>query len=108
MDAIYTPPELADELVSASRLTAPKIIADFAAGDGALLRAAAKTFPRAKLFGTDIDPDAIDLLPRTLASCDAEVHDFFSDTPPSFQRRRFDLILLNGSPVAISCSVHSV
>lgn len=95
MDAIYTPPDLADELVSASRLTAPKIIADFAAGDGALLRAAAKTFPRAKLLGADIDPEAIDLLPRTLASCETEVHDFFSDIPANFQRRRFDLILLN-------------
>lgn len=54
MDRIYTPPDLAKQLVDVSSLRAPKIIADFAAGDGELLRASSVRWPKARLIGTDI------------------------------------------------------
>lgn len=54
-DQIFTPTKLADDLVSLAKVSNPSSIADFAAGDGALLKAANKTWPEAALFAVDID-----------------------------------------------------
>ncbi|MDR6897618.1 putative RNA methylase [Bosea sp. BE109] len=96
MDAIYTPPNLAELLTSACSLHSPTEIADFAAGDGALLKAAALRWPAAKLFGSDIDESAVYRLQSSIPGCRAALHDFFdreSDGPLSGQK--FDLVLLN-------------
>ncbi len=95
MDAIYTPPELADFLASASSLASPASIADFAAGDGALLKAAAERWPYAKLFGSDIDEAAVRAVSLNILGCDAEQHDFLADTNGFAMDRTFELILLN-------------
>jgi len=58
IDQYYTPPGLAALLVNAAKVRAVKLVADFAMGDGALLRAAEGRWPRARLFGTDINPVA--------------------------------------------------
>lgn len=95
-DAIYTPPELAQFLASASSLASPGFIADFAAGDGALLRVAAERWPEARLFGSDIDETAVLSVRASIAGCDAKVHDLLADDNDSvFATQTFDLILLN-------------
>ena len=96
MDAIYTPPELAEFLVATSSLSAPDSIADFAAGDGALLRAAAARWPKAQLFGSDIDESAIAGLGGGNLACGAELYDFLAEgSNRALDGRTFDLILLN-------------
>lgn len=96
MDAIYTPPELAEFLISASSLKSPRSIADFAAGDGALLRAAAERWPRARLFGSDIDEAAVSAIGVGLPGCDARLHDLLEEGKTgTFDGLNFDLVLLN-------------
>ena len=48
IDAYYTPSQLAVQMVNVCS-GRPVVIADFAAGDGELLRKASKQWPRAKL-----------------------------------------------------------
>lgn len=55
MDKYYTSPELADELISHFSGPLPKRIADFAIGDGALLKSAIKIWPNAYITGNDFD-----------------------------------------------------
>jgi tRNA1(Val) A37 N6-methylase TrmN6 len=59
IDQFYTPPGLAALLVDAAKVRSAKVVADFAMGDGALLRAAEARWPRAKLVGSDINPEAV-------------------------------------------------
>lgn len=96
MDAIYTPPDLAKFLAEASTLASPRSVADFAAGDGALLRAAAVRWPEVKLFGSDIDEKAVASIEALLPGCDTMLVDFLADASTSrLADRLFDLILLN-------------
>lgn len=61
-DAHYTPGWVADRVAShaasLARSDAPHV-ADYAAGDGALLRAVSKVLPQALVTATDIDPAAV-------------------------------------------------
>ncbi|KAJ8139126.1 hypothetical protein OY671_007661, partial [Metschnikowia pulcherrima] len=96
MDAIYTPPELAQFSAGATSSASPASIADFAAGDGALLRAAAERWPDARLFGSDIDEAAVLSVGASIARCDAKVHDLLADGNDSaLGNQTFNLILLN-------------
>jgi hypothetical protein len=61
-DRIYTPADLAKTLIAASRMKTPARIADFAAGDGALLKAALQRWPDAEIFGSDLDLAAVAVL----------------------------------------------
>lgn len=54
-DAIYTPDGLAAWLVAFCAVDQPAVVADFAMGDGSLLRAARDRWPQAILLGNDID-----------------------------------------------------
>lgn len=60
-DAIYTPDDLAEQMVRVVD-RAPSAIADFACGDGGLLRAAAKRWPKSNLIATDISNPALEQL----------------------------------------------
>lgn len=96
MDAIYTPPDLAEFVTAAASRGAPRSIADFAAGDGALLRAAAARWPDASLFGSDVDVKAVQAIRSLVPGCIGVQHDFFSNSSSSaLTDRSFDLILLN-------------
>lgn len=65
VDPFYTPSDLARELIKkASPGRSHAYIVDFAAGDGQLLRAAHRRWPKAQLVATDIDPGAVSLLHR--------------------------------------------
>ena len=63
MDRIYTPPYLATLMARASRAPPNQseefIVADFAAGSGELLLAAASLWPMATMVATDIDTRAV-------------------------------------------------
>jgi Methyltransferase small domain len=61
IDAFYTPPELAAQMVNVCSIR-PNVIADFASGDGELLRAASKRWSKAKLIATDISKTALTAL----------------------------------------------
>jgi len=100
MDSFYTPPELATLLVNISEAAAPSRIADFAAGDGALLKSARARWPRADLTAMDVDGVAIAALKNAVPNATLLHDDFFhfsggarseSQIAPS----SFDLILLN-------------
>lgn len=54
LDPYFTPDDVAEELIEAATLR-PRRILDPAAGDGALLRAAARRWPRSKNLALDID-----------------------------------------------------
>ena len=56
VDAIFTPPELASELIHSATHTSPKLIADFCAGDGELIRSALRKWPAAAVIATDLTP----------------------------------------------------
>lgn len=65
IDSIYTPPELAAKIVSFIKVqTSPQVIADFAAGDGQLLKAAEKRWKTCRFVAVDIDNAAVDKLKR--------------------------------------------
>lgn len=64
MDRIYTPPPLAAKLIEHVRIKRPSRIADFAAGDGELLRAARQRWTRSTFIATDINPASVSLIRR--------------------------------------------
>ena len=53
-DAFYTPPDIAEEMVSAIRRSSLACVADFAVGDGRLLRAVEARLRTKHLIGMDI------------------------------------------------------
>ncbi len=65
MDRHYTPAALAERILNAQLDFTPRLVADFAAGEGALLRAANMKWPNARLIGTDINSDALNAIART-------------------------------------------
>lgn len=74
-DQFFTPPSVARRLVSFFRASRVDFVADFAAGDGELLRAATEKWPEAECFATDIDPKCVASLRRshpdwTVGKCD--------------------------------------
>ena len=82
-------------------LSAPKIIADFAAGDGALLTAACAVWPKAKAFALDIDNLALRRLRYRNPSWSIGRCDFLSEDsrgksiPLQAVKGNTDVILLN-------------
>jgi hypothetical protein len=65
IDAFYTPPKLAAEMVRVCS-GRPVVVADVTSGDGELLRAASQRWPKAKLIAADISRAALARLSATL------------------------------------------
>jgi hypothetical protein len=102
VDSIYTPSGLADHLVSLFTGTGPRRIADFAAGDGALLKSAVARWPDAEIVAMDVDECAIRTLSVAIPYAHLLNNDFllYSDDievsgGPGKHGDFFDLILLN-------------
>lgn len=76
-DAFYTPVPLADYMASLVRET-PDVIADFASGDGALLSAAKRRFPRAALVATDVCEFTIEGVTTKFSQVHASACDFLA------------------------------
>ncbi len=105
MDKIYTPPHLAALMARSCRVRPMPnemfVVADFAAGGGELLVAAAAEWPSATLVGTDIDSRAVRRLRATSRRWRTGVCDFLN---PRSRRNspllrelmgRTNLVLLN-------------
>jgi predicted RNA methylase len=100
LDSFFTPTPLAEALIASGTVRAPAAIADFAAGDGELLRVAAARWPSGRIFGWDIDPACVARL-RGHNDWTIYEHDFLaspmqqmSSAPPAVERK-FDLVVLN-------------
>ncbi|MCR5574208.1 MAG: methyltransferase domain-containing protein [Bacteroidaceae bacterium] len=97
-DSFYTPPPLADDLLS--RVVGEPLTAiDFCVGDGGLLTAVKHRFPNIVCYGVDISEDVIaDLQKRqpawNLACCDFKEKKALADIT-FLQEQTFDLIVLN-------------
>ncbi len=63
-DSIYTPSVLATKMVSLARVRSVHHVADFAAGDGQLLRAARLRWPESRCIATDVSASAVASLRR--------------------------------------------
>lgn len=99
LDSYYTPISLANKLVNFVPKKEVKSAIDFCVGDGDLLKAVAKRYPRAKLYGTDISDDALKKLSTdcpewNLAACDFK-KDESIDNVSFIYNLRFDLVILN-------------
>jgi tRNA1(Val) A37 N6-methylase TrmN6 len=79
LDNFYTPPVLARDILTYAPSIDPKRIADFAAGDGALLLEAQRRWPQAELIATDLDRCAIRRLTRKLPQIEKEQCNFIDE-----------------------------
>ena len=99
LDSYYTPISLANKLVDFVPTREVKSVVDFCVGDGDLLKAVAKRYPSAKLYGTDISDEALKKLSNDCPEWNLETCDFRKDESidnVSFMHNiRFDLIMLN-------------
>lgn len=101
MDRYYTPLDIAQRLVRQLPDCAPTIVADFAAGEGALLRAARERWPNCYLVGTDINPVAIRSLRRNFEGIIAGKCDFLNSASENSsqalraKRGNISLVLIN-------------
>ncbi|HEX6947276.1 MAG TPA: peptide chain release factor N(5)-glutamine methyltransferase [Acidimicrobiia bacterium] len=81
----------------------PKVIVDLCTGSGALALALEKEFPDAKVYGTDISEDALDVARLNGVRTGLDVEwlrgDLFQPLPPSIEGR-VDLIVANPPYVA--------
>lgn len=101
IDRHYTPADLAEAMVRQVRLTEPTVVADFAAGAGALLAEAQARWPSARLVATDVDRSSIGRLAKLRLGWDVGRCDFLNQhSRRSCQtlrlaRGRVSLLLLN-------------
>ncbi len=100
IDAYYTPKALAEKMATVCAST-PRIVADFASGDGGLLTAAAHQWPKARLVATDISHSALNALRRKFDDVAAIRVNFLSNQSRVRSRSlealkgRIGLVLLN-------------
>lgn len=99
LDSYYTPSSLADKLVNFIVPTQVSCAVDFCVGDGNLLKAVAKRYDNAILYGTDISGDALSKLSSQcpdwyLGECDFKTDESI-DNVLFLKNKLFDLIVLN-------------
>ena len=100
-DQYFTPPVLAEAVVSGVTLRRVERIADFAAGHGDLLAAAHSKWPEAKILAADIDPACVKALRRankrwSLSRCNfLDGNSRLASQKLRSEMARCDVILLN-------------
>jgi len=95
LDRIYTPAAVARALAEAAAGT-PGLVADFTAGEGALLAAARDRWPEARLAAVDVDGAAVEGLKERFPDADCREADFLlaaAELAPLVGA--VDLVLLN-------------
>lgn len=100
MDQYYTPAALANQMIVAAGDNVPRLVADFAAGDGALLRVARDRWPAARFVATDIDPATVVRLRTSMPWVEAGVCDFVDQSKSRCEflselKGQVSLIILN-------------
>lgn len=88
----YTPRDLAETLVATVQGSDPLTVLDLAAGNGSLLAAASRRWPKVRLIGVDVDGAALAALQRTLSGALC-LHQDAMD--PLGQLPEIDVVLLN-------------
>lgn len=79
VDCIYSPPELAAKMIAKVKPKgAVSYIADFAAGNGELLKAACIRWPDSRIVATDINKSSVALLRRTKSAWQVGLCDFLN------------------------------
>lgn len=100
-DAYYTPQWLAQKLIASSNKKRVDVVADFAAGDGVLLRAAQRRWKDAKIIASDLCEKSVRRLRRKHSSWHCTKIDFLEshqlDRPSSLSDYlgQIDQIVLN-------------
>lgn len=96
IDVHYTPDELSKIIVDCVvRAPAVTSVADFAAGEGSLLRAASDRWPLARIFANDISTKAANRMRKLYPTWSVTRSDFLSARLGSLSDRLYDVILLN-------------
>ena len=91
-DAFYTPLDLAEYMVRQVSISNARVVADFAAGDGALLASACLRWPKARAIAVDIDDATIRRLRKSNAHWGISRCDFLS---PNSRARASSLLNLD-------------
>jgi hypothetical protein len=95
MDRHYTPKKLAESIIDRLPDIDPRVAADFAVGEGALIGAIRRRWPKCKLLATDIDRSALNKLKRRLPKVSTGICDFLN------QRSRRRSPILDGRASSI-------
>ncbi|MDR2920796.1 MAG: SAM-dependent methyltransferase [Tannerella sp.] len=99
LDTFYTPPELAEDLLSYVDCERVKKAVDFCVGKGELLKAAQAKFGNIKCYGTDIDNMIVDEIKESNPTWNIAVCDFTNkqsrENTSILKKATFDLVLLN-------------
>lgn len=99
IDTFYTPPLLAERLLSYVDCKNIKKVADFCVGRGELLKAAEKKNSNIKCYGTDIDNLIVKEIKKSHSNWKVAVCDFTNkisrENTLILKKSTFDLILLN-------------
>jgi tRNA1(Val) A37 N6-methylase TrmN6 len=99
-DRFYTSPELADTLLSFASRNKPKLVADFACGEGSLLLAAERRWPDASMLANDISRATISKVRRQRPEWQYSCADFLSPMSIRSSALRYhygnvDLVVIN-------------
>jgi hypothetical protein len=97
LDRYYTPDSLAKELIDSVSISRVASVADFACGEGSLLRAASERWPGARLYANDVDGDAVARAAARLNIQAYDSEDFLggSFAPMGPANSRFSVVALN-------------
>lgn len=99
IDTFYTPPELAQRLLSYVDCKKINKVADFCVGKGELLKASEAKFGNLKCYGTDIDNTIVEEIKEHNSSWNIAVCDFIDEQSRKatsiLKEASFDLILSN-------------
>jgi tRNA1(Val) A37 N6-methylase TrmN6 len=96
IDIHYTPDELSKLIVSCvGKSSVVTSVADFAAGEGSLLRAASNRWPLARMFANDLSKAAVQGMRKRHPTWTVTQRDFLSRRLGTFAESKYDVILLN-------------
>jgi predicted RNA methylase len=101
VDKVYTPDTVGADVIAAVSKRSPETVADFAAGDGALLALAARRWPNASIVANDFDKSECARLRRQFPNWQVSSCDFLSAISVKRSHKlaaligNFDLVLLN-------------
>jgi tRNA1(Val) A37 N6-methylase TrmN6 len=99
IDTFYTPPELAERLLSYVDYKKVTRVADFCVGKGELLKAAETKFGSLECYGTDIDDIIVSEIKKSNSNWNIAICDFTNkqsrENTSILKEADFDLVLLN-------------
>lgn len=96
LDKYYTPSSLVEFMLDKVSIHDVRFIADFTAGDGALLIAARKRYPNSHLIAVDIDENSLLKIQQNISKkVSFFVQDFVSAGFSEYLKFEIDLVLMN-------------